>query len=325
MMARAVRRRTDDAAFRRRTGGLAVLAVCLSAAVAAQAQEGSESVRKTMLSDPSSDAAYPAELQPVRIPSGGVEMYGLFYIAQGAGPHPTVLLLHGFPGIEWNADLAQFMRRAGHNVLAFRYRGAWGSPGDFSFGNALADAQAALAFLRSPALSKNYRVDQRRLVVVGHSFGGFVGLMLGAADSGLCAVAAIAPPNMGLRGRRLADPAVFAERAPKIEARRGGLHGASGEGLARELVAHAADWDLSRQAEALFTKQVLLVAAARDADISAREEHEPLLSDLSRRSSTRVTAVTLDSDHSFSDKRIALAETVVGWLLGKASEPCSPR
>jgi esterase/lipase len=50
-------------------------------------------------------------------------MYGLLYLAQGKGPHATVLFLHGFPGNEKNIDLAQAVRRAGFNALVFYYRG----------------------------------------------------------------------------------------------------------------------------------------------------------------------------------------------------------
>ena len=32
---------------------------------------------------------------------------------QGLGPHPVVIMLHGFPGNEKNLDLAQSIRRAG--------------------------------------------------------------------------------------------------------------------------------------------------------------------------------------------------------------------
>lgn len=46
------------------------------------------------------------------------------YMAAGAGPHPTVLLLHGLPGNEQNVDLAQSIRRAGWNVLTLHYRGS---------------------------------------------------------------------------------------------------------------------------------------------------------------------------------------------------------
>jgi pimeloyl-ACP methyl ester carboxylesterase len=45
------------------------------------------------------------------IPSHGAKMYSVIYIASGAGPHPTVLMLHGFPGNEKNLDLAYSIRR----------------------------------------------------------------------------------------------------------------------------------------------------------------------------------------------------------------------
>ena len=72
-------------------------------------------------------------MEVLHIPSGGVEINGVAYLAAGAGPHPTVVLLHGLPGNEKNLDLAQAMRRAGWNVITFNYRGSWGSPGTFSF------------------------------------------------------------------------------------------------------------------------------------------------------------------------------------------------
>jgi len=60
----------------------------------------------------------------------------IVYEAQGAGPHPTVVLLHGFPGNEKNLVLAQALRRAGWNVVFFHYRGSWGSGGPLLLGSA---------------------------------------------------------------------------------------------------------------------------------------------------------------------------------------------
>jgi hypothetical protein len=66
-------------------------------------------------------------------------MFGLIYEAPGVGPHPTALVLHGFPGNERNLDLAQAIRRAGWNAVFFHYRGAWGSEGSFGFVHVLED------------------------------------------------------------------------------------------------------------------------------------------------------------------------------------------
>jgi predicted alpha/beta-fold hydrolase len=62
-----------------------------------------------------------ASMVTMQIPSHGTLMNALVYVAAGAGPHPAVILLHGFPGNERNLDLAQDMRRAGWDVLYFNY------------------------------------------------------------------------------------------------------------------------------------------------------------------------------------------------------------
>jgi len=50
----------------------------------------------------------PAMLEaPEDLMSNGKRLNGIIYLAQGQGPHPTVLLLHGLPGNERNLDLAQ--------------------------------------------------------------------------------------------------------------------------------------------------------------------------------------------------------------------------
>ena len=117
---------------------------------------------------------YPAAMETFQLPSHGAQLNALTYIAAGAGPHPVVVLLHGFPGNEKNLDLAQTIRRAGWDVLYFDYRGSWGSPGDFSFTHSAEDVASALAYLRDPANSAKLRADPKRIVLIGHSMGGFM-------------------------------------------------------------------------------------------------------------------------------------------------------
>src|SRR5207247_538754 len=145
----------------------AFLSACLPAAVHAQTPACDT---LAVASDPAtSDSLYPPTLADVRIPSSGARMNGALYLAQGKGPHPTVLVLHGFPGTEKNADLAQVVRRAGFNALIFHYRGAWGSEGNYSLSHVLEDVAATLRWLRQPAVADSYRVNTRRLILVQES------------------------------------------------------------------------------------------------------------------------------------------------------------
>ena len=129
--------------------------------------------------------------------SHNTRLNSVFYLASGAGPHPVVLLLHGFPGNEQNMDLAYAIRRAGWNVFVPHYRGSWGSDGKFSFSNAIEDTQSAIAFLRDPTNAKKYRTDPAKIAIVGHSMGGFLGLYATAHDHAILGMAAISAWNLG--------------------------------------------------------------------------------------------------------------------------------
>lgn len=241
-------------------------------------------------------------------------MNGILYIAQGPEPHPTVVLLHGFPGNERNLDLAQAIRRAGWNVLAFHYRGAWGSEGPFSFSNALRDVSAAVQFTHNAALSPNNRIDSHRIVLVGHSFGGFLALSAAARDSSIAAVASIAGWNPAAAVRRWLAGAGSDSVARRWDQQVGPLRGTSGRAIVQEVLEHHEDWDLLKVAPALSQKPLLLVAGARDAVTPLEEHHRPLVHALERENAAGLTHLVLDTDHVFSDRRIALSKAVVKWL-----------
>jgi uncharacterized protein len=126
--------------------------------------------------DPAPDKANPAAMETFQLPSHGAKLNALAYVAAGAGPHPVVILLHGFPGNEKNLDLAQAIRRDGWDV---DYRGSWGSPGDFSFAHSIDDTQSAIAYVRDSANAKKFRADHSEIVLIGHSMGGFMALQAG--------------------------------------------------------------------------------------------------------------------------------------------------
>src|SRR5260370_13884646 len=146
--------------------------------------------------DSERDKANPAAMQSFQLPSHGALLNAFVYIAAGVGPHPTVILLHGFPGNERNLDLAQSIRRAGWNVLYFNYRGSWGSPGDFSFTHCIEDAQSAIAYLRDDTKAAKLRSDPNTIVLIGHSMGGFVALQTGALDPDIKAIVTVSSAHL---------------------------------------------------------------------------------------------------------------------------------
>ena len=285
------------------------------AAVLGATLAGQQPPASAVTADPPPDRNFPAAMQTVRIPSHGALLNGFLYVAAGEGPHPVVVLLHGFPGNERNLDVAQAVRRAGWDVLYFDYRGSWGSPGSFSFSHAMEDTQAALEFLRNPLTASAYRADPHRLVLVGHSMGGMIAAYVAAQDVGVSAVGLISAANMA--GRVL--PAVEAgqqeaavspvAQALAIEGM-APLAGCSPESLARELLANAAKWDLSALAPKLATRPVFVITSEDGLATSSEE----LVANLTKAGDKQVTAVHMATDHAYSDHRLALEAAVVGSL-----------
>jgi pimeloyl-ACP methyl ester carboxylesterase len=216
--------------------------------------------------DPPADKAYPAALESFQIPSHDGKLNALMYVASGRGPHPTVVLLHGFPGNERNLDLAQAIRRNGWDVLFFNYRGSWGSPGSFSLTHALEDTQTALAYLRDPRNAARLRVDPAFIVLGGHSMGGMISSIVGAGDRNLKGVALISAANMP--GRFLPamrdghpDPDTTS-LARHLEGQ--GMYplaGCTPESLAQDLTAHAIEWNLPAQAAGLAAHPLLALSS----------------------------------------------------------------
>ena len=183
----------------------------------------------------------------------------------------------------------------------------------FSRTHALEDVHAALRWARSGSTAARFRADTARVVLVGHSMGGWLGLMTAAADPRVKCVAGLDSRNTGayarmLNGNHSADSAVLVATdsltAPGAPYRTEG----GGAALVSEMKANADRWDLTAHASALADRPVLLVSSVFRAD------HEGLVSALNRAGARRVTALTWDTDHSFSDRRIALARTVIDWL-----------
>ena len=160
-------------------------------------------IPSSVISDPAPDPDHPPRSAQVLVPSHGLGMNGLFYLAGGAGAHPTLVLLHGFPGNEQNLDLAQAIRRAGWNVLTLHYRGSWGSPGVFSIAHVLQDADAAVTFVRRPDIAEKFAIDTRRIVLGGHSMGGFASAAHVRFDAALLGAVLIDAWNVGADGEGL--------------------------------------------------------------------------------------------------------------------------
>ncbi len=254
---------------------------------------------------------FPPALKAVDFQSDGKRLNGQIYLADGPGPHPTVTLLHGYPGNEKNMDLAQALRRNGFNVFTFHYRGAWGSEGKFSFANVVQDVDNALAMLRSRA--GEYRIDVDRLILIGHSMGGFAALQSATRNDDIDCVSGIAAADIGAFGYIIENDteakSAFAADADTLQM----LAGWTGEKAIKELLEKRDAHSLIALAPALAGKSVLLVAADQDEAVPVNFVHAPMVAAYTAEPTIKLADVILSGDHSFSWSRMALIHEVVNW------------
>lgn len=260
----------------------------------------------------------PGEQSVVNIPSNGDTMFGTMFTAEGPGPHPTILILHGMPGgsvlgagaTSGAGGLTLPLQSAGFNALIFNYRGAWGSGGKYSIKGRNEDVHAALAFLVSN--SEKYKIDPTRISVVGHSFGGYNAIQAGIEDSTLLCTIGIAP-----LGRRSSSPSPSPEQELELDNAIRGLGGYTARDFRNQRLDIV---DLRILMKGLSGRPLMIIELTQDTVIPK----EVVLSyaDAARSAGAApFSYVEIDSDHNLrvDGSREELAKVVVGWL----SENCN--
>lgn len=120
-------------------------------------------------------------------------LHGVARTPQGAGPHPTVVICHGFKGfMEWGffPPLADLLVNRGFATVSFNFTGSGMRPGDAlvtdpaafhgaKFSHDVADVLRILEAIGTEILQD--QADPERLALVGHSRGGGASV-LAAAD-----------------------------------------------------------------------------------------------------------------------------------------------
>jgi pimeloyl-ACP methyl ester carboxylesterase len=271
--------------------------------------------------DPPLNPAHPASGAGLQFVSHGERVNAMLYLPAGAGPHPAVILLHGLPGNEQNLDLARAMQRAGWAVITFHYRGSWGSGGNFTLEGGCDDVDALLHDIASASGTGKWHVDPRRIVVMGHSYGGFVAACAAQRHPELVAAGLLAPWDIGNDAREFSklSPSEARKRASSIfNDVDGRLVGAGAQSLMNAIRSKGARLSLAATAPALARRPLLLATATRD---GPDDQAGDLRNAVAGIPNAQVTYRLFDTDHGFNDQRIALETYVLEWLATLSAAP----
>ncbi|MBS1862492.1 MAG: alpha/beta fold hydrolase [Actinobacteria bacterium] len=162
----------------------------------------------------------------VRIPSGGEELDALFYLPEGAGPHPCVVLAGGWCYVKEVAQplFAEVFAEAGLGALLFDYRYFGGSSGEprqhIDPWAQIEDYSNAVSWLED-----RDEIDSDRIGAWGISYSGGHALIVGATDDRVKAICSVVPVIDGWENMRLSHGTVsFQNLRKQLDAARRHLY-----------------------------------------------------------------------------------------------------
>jgi pimeloyl-ACP methyl ester carboxylesterase len=275
---------------------LIVIAIFISNTASAQLMDS------IVLKDIIWDKTAPAGMSELFIPSGGSVIAGFIYKPNGTQKHPTLLLLHGYPGNERNLDLAQVVRSHGWNVIYFNYRGSWASQGQFSFINCVEDVKNVVAFCKSHADS--LRIDTSNIVLFGHSMGGWICLKALSQLPGIKKGFALSTWNIGNDLKDIKTEEQMIQRA-----KTGGEYfvlNTSIKDIFLPVLNNRAYYDLNNDAAALAKKQVIM--------LDEHNGNKQLAETIKSVNRSYFNYEVWATDHPFTNKRVALMKKVIEFL-----------
>ena len=265
------------------------------------------------------DPAFPPQQFVTHFLSGGSVVHATIWIAQGEAPKGCVVLSPQVFGGDRLESLIIPLMASGIHVITFHPRGMWDGQHTYSFASAIEDVHAAVEFVRTSETEgrtpggRPYRIDPTRIAVLGLSGGGGnVGWAACAENPHLNFGVAVAPGNFELHRTEETRAARKASQVAVTQSTAGRIDMVALLGRMTQ-----ADFDrmsLIKLAPTMLSKTLLLVGGSRDEVAPVEMCHKPIARAFREAGSTRFSDVILEADHSFLQKRIALARLVISWL-----------
>lgn len=239
------------------------------------------------------------------IPSDKALLAGVIYRANGPGKHPTLLLLHGYPGNERNLDLAQVVRAIGWNVIYFDYRGSWGSQGKFTLMNCVGDVVNVVKFCNR--YQDSLKIDTSNIVLFGHSMGGWVSLKAIQALPQVKKAFALSTWDIYGDYKKVMNQKELMDLANNPET--GGKYfvlNASLKEIFDPVLQQPDYFNLSIDGKALAAKQLIM--------LDEHHRNKGIADTLKLANKAYFKYEVWDTDHPFSNKRVSLMNELISFL-----------
>lgn len=256
-----------------------------------------------VLKDITNEDGVPASMMELNIPSNGYKLQGFIYKATGKGYHPTVFLLHGFPGNERNLDLAQVLRSRGWNVIYFNYRGAWGGQGQFSFKSCVDDVVNVVHYAEKE--KDKLQVDVNNMALFGHSMGGWVTLKSIQLLPEIKKAFALSTWDIAATFKDIKNETELI-KYPKADFNHVFVLNAPYKKIFLPVIQDRVYYDIANDAKKIAEKKVVM--------LDEHKSNAHIAEAIQKVNSKAVEYLQWDTDHSFSTKRVSLIKKVCAFL-----------
>jgi dienelactone hydrolase len=259
----------------------------------------------------------------ITIDRGGILLRGKFYVSEGTGVFPTVILLQGFPGNESDVlGIGEKLSQSGINALTFNYSGTFKSEGKTSLTNSEADILAAYKFLHIPANITKYKIDTTNIVIGGWSYGGGMAMAYSIKHPEITSVFTIAGVDWGeyyeeyIRNpefKKTTD-ANMVKLVQLTEQIRFDIGAMPDEITKDGIIRIDSAYFLRKSSRILATKDILILCAWDDPMATIDQYILPLYRALKKDDAQNVSITAFQDNHSFRNYRPEVAQTIVHWI-----------
>lgn len=238
----------------------------------------------------------------VHIEHGEYKLKGRVYRPSGEDQKPSAIICHGYPGDTKNMDLAEELAFNGYNVLVFYYMGAWGSEGTYRFKNLTPSAKSALDWF----IAQPY-VDPSRVALISHSMGAVPLTNLMSADPRVKTGVLMSPASdISLWLAEGVVDNIF-ERFTSMSM--GKLDMGDLDEYKADMIAAGTNLNPMDKVESI--KAPLMVIVGSKDDVTTPDLCKKLYE---RATSEKEWVLTDGADHSYTEHRLPLQKSVLGWL-----------
>ena len=254
----------------------------------------------------------------------GILLKGRFHLAPGTGKFPTVVLLSGYPGGRTDVlGIGRLLAGAGINVLTFQYSGSHESQGVTSFDNQQKDIQAAMDFIHHSENISRFQIDTSLIYLGGWCHGGGMALAYSVNHPEITSVFSIVGNDFGEFLRlynRIPEMRLIVDEMMD-DAINSGVARFEEGALPKEMALAGIEnmnpiYDIrQKNAKTLAQKDILLICAWDDEQITVEHFMLPLYRALKKENAKNLQIIAFQDGHNFVKSREILAAQIAEWIL----------